>query len=76
MSFVSGNLFLVVPSIVGMRFMEMEAAAKEAEVNGGGDWRQRWRVGDAESGMSEVANQQAQEGVRKNQKTPSVCFLL
>ena len=31
LSFVSGNLFIVVPSIGGMRFMEMEAATKEAE---------------------------------------------
>ena len=49
--------------------MEMEAAAKEAaEVNGGGGGRQGRRAGDAESGMSEAANQQAQDWVRKSRK--------
>ena len=49
--------------------MEMEAAAKEAaEVNGGGGGRQGRRAGDAESGMSEAANQQAQDWVRKTRK--------
>ena len=49
--------------------MEIEAATKEAEANGGGGGRQRWRVGDAESGMSEAANQQARRGPQ-TQKAP------
>ena len=48
--------------------MASDGKRYRSEANGGGGGWQGRRVGDAESGMSEAANQQAQDWVRKSRK--------
>jgi hypothetical protein len=48
--------------------MASDGKRYRSEVNGGGGGRQGRRVGDAESGVSEAINQQAQEWVRESRK--------